>query len=143
MPYFGDDAEKVTRAPAGKYLFKIYEVEEKVGKISGNPYWQIKFETKDGVKVCDNFMFNGKAASKTLYLLAALGLSDGENFPKQKFDKEDILGRFLYITTVKDKDSDFLKCPFNNTGYEEYKVKEKKEVKKVVEEEIDEEEFPF
>lgn len=141
MPYFGNDAEKVTTAPAGKYLFKIYEVNEKRSQ-AGNDYWQIKFETKDGVKVCDNFMFNGKAASKTLFLLAALGLSDGENFPKQKFEKEDILGCFLYITTVKDKDSDFLKCPFNRTGYEEYNVKGKKEAKKVVEEDLSEE-IPF
>ena len=141
MARFGDDAEKVTTAQAGKYLFKIYEVNEKQSQ-AGNDYWQIKFETKEGLKVCDNFMFNGKAASKTLFLLSALGLADGENFPKNEITPNDILGSFVYITTVKDKDSDYLKCPFNRTGYEEYKVKGKKEVKKVVEED-DEENIPF
>ena len=83
MVRFSDDAEKVTSAQPGEYLFKIYEVNEKTSQ-AGNDYWQVKFETKEGVKVCDNFMFFGKAASKTLSLLTALGLADGENFPTEE-----------------------------------------------------------
>ena len=65
MVRFSDDAEKVTLAQPGEYLFKIYEVKEKTSQ-SGNDYWQVKFETKERVRVCDNFMFCGKSASKTL-----------------------------------------------------------------------------
>ena len=69
--------EKVQERVAGEYLFKIYEVNEKTSQ-AGNEYWQVKFETADGFKVCDNFMFSGKAANKTLGLLYGLGIGDGE-----------------------------------------------------------------
>lgn len=140
MVRFGDDAEKVTCAKAGDYLFRIYEVNEKQSQ-AGNDYWQIKFETKEGLKVCDNFMFNGKAASKTLFLLTGLGLADGENFPDEDIEKEDILGKFLYINVVKDKDSNFLKCPFNSSDYRVYESKKSKPVKK--QQVVEDEQCPF
>ena len=76
-----------------------------------------------------NFMFFGKAASKTLSLLTALGLADGENFPTEELTTDDILGKFVYIDTIKDKDSEFLKCPWSSNGYRAYEGKKaKKEV---------------
>lgn len=140
MVRFSDDAEKVTSAQPGKYLFKIYEVNEKTSQ-AGNDYWQVKFESKEGVKVCDNFMFFGKAAGKTLSLLTALGLADGENFPTEEIHREDVLGGYLYIDVVKDKDSEFLKCPWSSSGYEKYEGKAKAKPKKEVEEEL--ESLPF
>ena len=132
MVRFSDDAERMTSAEPGKYLFKIYEVNEKTRQ-AGNDYWQVKFETKEGVKVCDNFMFFGKAASKTLSLLTALGLADGENFPTEELSTDDILGKYLYIDTIPDKDENgketgYLKCPWSSNGYKAYKGKAKKEV---------------
>lgn len=124
MVRFSADAEMTSEVKPGEYLFKIYEVNEKVSK-AGNDYWQVKFESKEGVKVCDTFLFSGKAAAKTLGLFAALGLSDGENFPKDDFTPDDILGQFVYINTVKDKDSEFLKCPWNKSGYRAYTGKAK------------------
>ncbi len=142
MVKFADDAEKVTSAQPGEYLFKIYEVNEKRSQ-AGNDYWQVKFESKEGVKVCDNFMFFGKAASKTLSLLTALGLADGENFPKKELSTDDILGKLLYIDTIKDKESEFLKCPWSSSGYRPYEGKSKVK-KKPLDEEIDvENELPF
>lgn len=138
MVRFSDDAEKMTSAEPGKYLFKIYEVNEKTSQ-AGNDYWQVKFETKEGLKVCDNFMFFGKAASKTLSLLTALGLADGENFPTGELSTDDILGKFVWIDTVKDKDSEFLKCPLSSHGYEPYDSKAKPKPKK----EVGEEALPF
>ena len=135
MVRFSDDAEKVTSAQPGEYLFKVYEINEKTSQ-AGNDYWQVKFETKEGLKVCDNFMFFGKAASKTLSLLTALGLADGENFPTEEIHKEDVLGRYLYINVVKDKDSDFLKFPWSSNGYRKYEGKAKPKPKKEVEEEM-------
>lgn len=132
MVRFSDDAEKLTSAEPGKYLFKIYEVNEKTSQ-AGNDYWQVKFETKEGLKVCDNFMFFGKVASKTLSLLTALGLADGENFPTGELSTDDILGKFVWIDTVKDKGSEFLKCPWSSNGYEPYDSKQA--TKKVVVEE--------
>ena len=140
MVRFSDDAEKVTSAQPGEYLFKIYEVNEKTSQ-AGNDYWQVKFETKEGVKVCDNFMFFGKAASKTLSLLTALGLADGENFPTKELTPDDILGKFVYIDTVKDKDSEFLKCPWSSNGYRAYEGKAKAKPKKEEVEEVDQ--LPF
>ena len=119
-------------------MFKIYEVNEKTSQ-AGNDYWQVKFESKEGVKVCDNFMFHGKAASKTLALLTGLGLADGEEFPTDELSTDDILGKFVYIDTIKDKDSEFLKCPWSSSGYEKYEGKTKAKPKK---EEV-EEELPF
>lgn len=142
MVRFAQDAEKVTSAKPGKYLFKIYEAKEKISQ-ADNEYWQVKFESKEGVKVCDNFMFNGKAASKTLALLTALDLANGEEFPTEELSTDDILGRYLYVDTIKDKDSDFLKCPWSNSGYEAYtKAKTKTKPKKEVIEE-DEDLLPF
>ena len=139
MVRFSDDAEKASEMKAGEYLFKIYEVNEKTSQ-AGNDYWQVKFESKEGVKVCDNFMFGGKAAGKTLSLLTALGLADGENFPKDELTPDDILGQFIYVNTVKDKDSEFLKCPWSASGYRKFEGKAKaKPVKKVEETE----ESPF
>lgn len=138
MVKFANDSEKVQSAQPGKYLFKIYECVEKTSQ-NGNDYLMIKFESKEGIKVCDTFMFGGKAAGKTLNLLTALGLADGENFPKKDIDVDDILGKILYIDVVKDKDSEFLKCPWGSSGYEAYKKNStKKEVEK---EEV--EECPF
>lgn len=133
MVRFSDDAEKASEMKAGEYLFKIYEVNEKTSQ-AGNDYWQVKFESKEGVKVCDNFMFGGKAAGKTLSLLTALGLADGENFPKDNLDPDDILGQFVYINTVKDKDSEFLKCPWSASGYRAFEGKAKAKPAKKVEE---------
>lgn len=133
MVRFSDDAERMTSAEPGKYLFKIYEVNEKTSQ-AGNDYWQVKFETKEGLKVCDNFMFFGKTASKTLSLLTALGLADGENFPTGELSTDDILGKFVWIDTVKDKDSEFLKCPWSSHRYEPYDSKAKPKPKKEVEE---------
>ena len=116
---FSSDAEKSTTAQPGEYLFKIYEVNEKTSQ-AGNDYWQVKVESKEGIKVCDNLMFNGKAAGKTLAFLTALGLADGENFPTDDIEVDDVLGKMLYINVVKDKDSDFLKFPWNNSGYKKY-----------------------
>ena len=137
MVRFSDDAEKVTSAQPGEYLFKIYEINEKTSQ-AGNDYWQVKVESKDGVKVCDNLMFHGKAAGKTLAFLTALGLADGENFPTEEINREDVLGRYLYINVVKDKDSDFLKFPWSSNGYRKYDSKAKPKPKK---EEV--EELPF
>lgn len=134
MVRFSDDAEKVTSAQAGEYLFKVYEINEKTSQ-AGNDYWQAKVESKDGVKVCDNLMFHGKAAGKTLAFLTALGLADGENFPTEEIHREDVLGGYLYIDVVKDKDSDFLRFPWSSNGYRAYegKVKEKPKKKEVEE----------
>ena len=132
MVRFSADAEKTSEMKAGEYLFKIYEVNEKESQ-AGNYYWQVKFESKEGVKVCDNFMFGGKAAGKTLSLLTALGLADGENFPQEELMPDDILGKFVYVNTVKDKDSEFLKCPFNKSGYRAFESKKSKPAKKVEE----------
>ena len=135
MVRFSDDAEKSSELKAGEYLFKIYEVKEKTSQ-NGNEYWQVKFESKEGVKVCDNFMFSGKAAGKTLSLLTALGLADGENLPKDNLDPDDILGQFVYVNTVKDKDSEFLKCPFGKSGYRPFEGKAKSKATKKVEEPV-------
>ena len=120
-------------------MFKIYEVNEKTSQ-AGNDYWQVKVESKDGVKVSDNLMFCGKAASKTLAFLTALGLADGENFPTEELTPDDILGKFIYIDTVKDKDSDFLKFPWSSNGYRAYEGKTKAKPKK---EELEEDTLPF
>ena len=118
MVRFSNDAEKVTSAQPGEYLFKIYEVNEKTSQ-AGNDYWQVKVESKDGVKVCDNLMFHGKAAGKTLAFLTALG-------------------GYLYIDVVKDKDSDFLKFPWSSNGYRAYESKAKPK-----KEEVEEDTLPF
>lgn len=140
MVRFSPDAEKASEMQAGEYLFKIYEAKEKVSQ-AGNNYWQVKFESKEGVKVCDNFMFGGKAAGKTLSLLTALDLADGENFPTKDLSVDDILGKFIYINTIKDKDSEFLKCPWGKSGYRKFEGKSRTKKAEVVEE--DSEKPPF
>lgn len=138
MVRFAKDAEKVemTTFEPAEYLFKIVKVAEKVSQ-AGNDYWGVWFESQEGCKVYDNFMFGGKGATKTLALLTAIGLADGEEFPEDELETDDILGKKLYIEVVKDKDSDYLKCPFNMSKYRPAKTAKK--VKKV---EADEE-IPF
>ena len=141
MVRFSEDAEVAEKIEyeKGEYLFKIYEVNEKVSQ-AGNDYWQVKFESKEGIKMCDNFMFFGKAATKTLGLFTGLGLADGVNFPEEDYEPDDILGKYLYIDTDKDKDSGYLKCPFDVKKYREYKstktVSKLKPVKKDINEGI-------
>ena len=86
---------------------------------------------------CDNLMFHGKAAGKTLAFLTALGLADGENFPTEEIHREDVLGGYLYIDVVKDKDSDFLKFPWSSNGYRTYEGKAKAKPKKEEVEELE------
>ena len=139
MVRFSDDAEKMTSAEPGERLFKVYEINEKTSQ-AGNDYWQTKVESKEGIKVCDNLMFHGKAAGKTLAFLTALDLADGENFPTEEIHREDVLGRYLYISVVKDKDSDFLKFPWSSNGYRAYEGKAKAKPKK---EEVEKDTLPF
>ena len=144
MVRFSEDAEVAEKIEyeKGEYLFKIYEVNEKMSK-NNNEYWQVKFESKEGIKMCDNFMFFGKAATKTLGLLTALGIADGENFPDEDFEPDDILGKYLYIDTEKEKDSGFLKCPFDVKKYREYKSTKATSKPKPVKKDIDEDILPF
>ena len=140
MVRFSDAAEKVISAQAGEYLFKFYEGNEKTSQAS-NKYWQVKFESKEGIKMCDNFMFFGKAATKPLGLFTGLGLADGVNFPEEDYTPDDILGKFLYIDTEKEKDSGYLKCPFDVKKYREYKST--KAISKSVKKDIDTSDIPF
>lgn len=144
MVKFSKTAEvvKAVTYEPGEYLFKIYEVQEKTSK-AGNDYWLVKFETKDGVKMSDIFLFAGKGATKTLGLFTACGLADGENFPTKEFDTDDILGSYLYVNAIADLDENkkptgYLKCPWDINDYKPY---DKKQKKVVVEEPI--EELPF
>lgn len=110
-----NQVEKVVEKTEGEYLFKIYECNEKTSQ-NGNDYFQVKFKTDDEFKVCDNFMFTGKAASKTLGLLNAIGIGDGENWEEiGEITPNHLLGLYLYISVKKD--GDFFKCPFNRSGY--------------------------
>ena len=111
-----NSVEKVQERVAGEYLFKIYEVNEKTSQ-AGNEYWQVKFETADGFKVCDNFMFSGKAANKTLGLLYGVGIGDGEAWEGLDPQKDDLLGSYVYINVKKQKDGDFFECPWGKSGY--------------------------
>ena len=95
---------------------------------AGNDYWQVKVESKAGVKVCDNLMFCGKAAGTTLAFFTALRLAAGENCPPEEIHSEDVLGGYLYTDVVTDNDSDFLKFPWSSNGYRAYEGKAKKEV---------------
>ena len=137
MVRFSEDAEVAEKIEyeKGEYLFKIYEVNEKVSQ-AGNDYWQVKFESKEGVKMCDNFMFFGKAATKSLGLFTGLGLADGVNFPDKDYEPDDILGKYLYIATEKDKDSGFLKCPFDVKKYRPYKTSKTASKPKPIKKEI-------
>ena len=126
-----NQVEKVTERVAGEYLFKIYEVNEKTSQ-AGNEYWQVKFETQDGFKVCDNFMFSGKAANKTLGLLYGLGIGDGEAWEGLDPQKDDLLGAYVYINVKKQKDSDFFECPWGKSGYRAFDGAKKAEPKKEV-----------
>lgn len=139
-----EDAEKVEvqAFEPGEYLFKIYEVNEKISQ-AGNNYWQVKFESKEGIKMCDNFMFFGKAATKSLGLFTGLGLADGVNFPEEDYEPDDILGKYLYIDTEKDKDSGYLKCPFDVKKYREYKSTKTTSKPKPVKKDIDTSDIPF
>ena len=144
MVRFSEDAEVAEKIEyeKGEYLFKIYEVNEKVSQ-AGNEYWQVKFESKEGIKMCDNFMFFGKAATKTLGLFTGLGLADGVNFPGEDYTPDDILGKFLYIDTEKEKDSGFLKCPFDVEKYREYKSTKTASKPKPVKKDIYTSNIPF
>ena len=143
MVRFSEDAEVAEKIEyeKGEYLFKIYEVNEKTSK-NGNDYWQVKFESKEGIKMCDNFMFFGKAATKSLGLFTGLGLADGVHFPEEDYEPDDILGKYLYIDTEKDKDSGYLKCPFDVKKYREYKSTKTASKPKPVKKDIDEQ-IPF
>ena len=101
-----NQVEKAVERVAGEYLFKIYEVNEKTSQ-AGNEYWQTKVETNEGFKICDNLMFSGKAACKTLAFLHAIGIGDGETWEGLEVNKEDILGAYLYMNVKKNKDDDF------------------------------------
>ena len=56
------------------------------------------------------------------------------NFPKDELTPDDILGQFIYVNTVKDKDSEFLKCPWSASGYRKFEGKAKAKPAKKVEE---------
>lgn len=126
-----NSVEKVQERVAGEYLFKIYEVNEKTSA-AGNEYWQVKFETADGFKVCDNFMFSGKAANKTLGLLFGIGIGDGETWENLDPTVDDLLGAYVHINVKKQKDGDFFECPWGKSGYRAFDGAKKSEPKKEV-----------
>ena len=121
MVRFSEDAEVAEKIE--------YEIVDTTDAVKGN-------------KMCDNFMFFGKTATKSLGLFTGLGLADGVNFPEEDYEPDDILGKYLYIDTEKDKDSGYLKCPFNVKKYREYKSTKTASKPKPVKKDIDEE-IPF
>ena len=95
MPSFSN-VEELKSTP-GEYLMKIYECEEKTSQ-SGNQYIMVKFESNEGVKICDSFMLFGTMANKTLQLLKAIGLmQDDQSWQEIDFETEDLLGRTLML----------------------------------------------
>lgn len=110
--------EETKQHSEGEYLMKIYEVNQKTSQ-AGNPYFQIKFESQEGLRVCDNFMFHGKAANKTLVLLSALGQYDGNGWENLEINQNNLLGHYLYVDLVKD--GDFLRPTF--AGFRNYENK--------------------
>jgi hypothetical protein len=117
MPRFSNVEE--FKCTPGEYLMKIYEAEEKTSQ-SGNQYIMVKFESNEGVKICDSFMLFGSMANKTLQLLKAVGLmQDGQKWEEIDFETDDLLGQYLYIDAIKDKDNpQFLKTKFD--GFRPY-----------------------
>lgn len=108
------------KATPGEYLMKIYSCEEKTSQ-SGNDYFLIKFESAEEIKICDSFMFTGKMANKTLQLFKAIGLiEEGQTWEEiGDIDADDLLGRYLYVDAVKDKENPmFLKTKFE--GFRKY-----------------------
>ena len=126
-----NNVEKQVERTNGEYLFKVYEVNEKTSQ-AGNEYLQAKVETNEGFKICDNLMFSGKAACKTLAFLHAIGIGDGETWEGLEVNKEDILGTYLYMNVKKNKDDDFFSFPWGKSDYRAYEKTAKAEPKKEV-----------
>lgn len=141
MPRF-NNVEEIKAVP-GEHLMKIYECEERISQ-KGNAFLLIKFESNDGVKICDSFMLSGTMANKTLQLLKAIGLmQDGQSWEEiGDFETEDLLGRHLYIDAVQDKDNpQYLKTKFD--GFRPYEKNSATPAVKAEQDLIGEEEIPF
>lgn len=156
MVRFSDVVETTgtERLDYGKHLVKISQARNTTmdGDLlldeNGVEQWSLTFENQEGAKHYEYFRFTGKMANKTGYLLRAIGLLEADeklSECQKEFRCKDVEGRFLYINIVenpKAKEEKWKKT-IKYDGFEKYeKSVIKKEVKKVVEED-DEENIPF
>lgn len=115
------EAPKVREA--GEYLMKITSAVETTFN-SGKEGLKVIFEDNDGLKIYNNFFFEGKAANNLLTLLGAVGLYDGNGWENLSLDADDLVGLFVYVDCEKDKENKYLQCKF--CGFRKYESEQPK-----------------
>lgn len=76
----------------GKYIVKCTNCESKVSRNTGNEFWSVTYETKDGDKIFDKVFFTEKCLNRVKKLFHTLGL-DVET--KIEYTPEDIIGCYM------------------------------------------------
>ena len=146
----------------GKHLVKVTDVRNKTKDGDelldgeGVEMWSVTFQDVNNAKFYEYYRFTGKMANKTGYLLRACGVLEPDEKLKEckKIIKpEDILGKFLYIEIVENKNAteEKYRKTIKFDGFEKYEsptsTKATKTVKKVEPKVetvvIGEEEIPF
>lgn len=150
MVQFSNVVEVDTMLDYGKHLVKIVDVRNKTKDgdelldAEGVEMWSITFQDVNKAKYYEYFRFTGKMANKTGYLLRACGVLDTDEKiaeSKKSFSPEDILGKFLFIEIVENKNAteEKYRKTIKFDGFEKYeskspiqpKVVEEKKVKTV------------
>lgn len=143
----------------GKHLVKVADVRNKTKDGDelldgeGVEMWSVTFQDVNNAKFYEYYRFTGKMANKTGYLLRACGvlaLDEKLKDCKKGFTPEDILGKFLYIEIVENKNAteEKYRKTIKFDGFEKYESPTKaKAVKKpepkVEEVVVGEDEIPF
>lgn len=153
MVKFADVVESTSneRLDYGTHLVKIEDIKnqtkdgDELLDENGVEMWNITFFNNEG-KHYEYFRFSGKMANKTGYLLRAIGLlKEDEKISEceEDFDKDDAIGKYLYIEIVENKNaqSDKYRKQIKFDGFKKYEGKVKEKPKK---KEVDlSEEIPF
>ena len=92
------DPSEFTHLPPGIYAVEVKAAEEKVGKTSGNAYFQVQFTTGGQFLCFDTLMLEGNGLNMGLAKLYALGIpSDCEEILAAE-----LIGRTCWVSTKVD-----------------------------------------
>ena len=96
-----DDHEEFGVLPEGEYLCEVEACEEKTGKTSGEPYWNLKMAVIEGEHenriIFDKLFFTEGALKRTKLVFKRLGVDvSGE----QNYEEEELVGRQAYVTAA-------------------------------------------
>jgi hypothetical protein len=102
------DPSEFSVLPAGEYLTRVVEAEEKIGKQSGNEYLALKYQViggkYDGTIIYDNMFYTELSLPRLKFMLREFGFNVEGSI---EFDGSALVGKPMALTTTVEHEEDY------------------------------------